>query len=81
MKVLSKQNTESWTQEHTCTECDAQLEVNIDDVKVKYVKGYSYEDPDYYSYLVNCPVCFKSSTLITNLIPKLVQIEIQKKRR
>lgn len=75
MEIISKLDTDNWSTEHACNNCESRLKINRHDLHSKLVKAYSYEEEDYCVYSVSCPVCKKPSTISLNTIPKLIQIE------
>jgi hypothetical protein len=75
MEVISKLDSDNWSAECTCTNCDSRLKINRHDLHSELIKAYSYEEEDYNIYHVHCPVCKKTSRVPLNIIPKLIQIE------
>lgn len=76
MKILKQPDT-NWSHKHTCSKCDAELEVEKTDVKYVYCSGYGRE-PDYDYWTATCPVCSESFHVPVTKIPKAVQVEIKK---
>ncbi len=78
MKIIAKQDVSNWSYHHTCSKCETQLEVEANDLHHYHYDG-DYRDPSYDSYSACCTVCSQSFTVPTNKIPKLIQIEAQKR--
>jgi len=56
MKVIKQPDTSGWKFEHTCSTCDAVLQVEASDVKYTYNPG-DFRDPGYESYYAYCACC------------------------
>ena len=76
MKIISRPDT-NWKYKHTCSKCDAVLEVEKGDVKHKNYPG-DQREPGYETWSAICPVCSNTFSIQATAIPKVVQIEIKK---
>lgn len=78
MKIISQIDTSTWSHKCKCGNCESQLEVEASDIRHSHSKSDGiYPSSD--SYYVCCPVCSYSVIILTNDMPKIVQIEAQKR--
>jgi hypothetical protein len=78
MKVISQVNIEDWSYECICDHCDSKLQVESNDLIYKFYDG-DFREPGYSVYQVTCAVCNNMLDISGNKIPKLIQIEAEKK--
>lgn len=79
MKIIKQPDT-SWSCQHTCSQCEAVLELEKTDIRCNYYSGSQYQnDPPSYSYYAICAVCGCSFSISVDSIPKIVKLELQKK--
>ena len=78
MKVLKKLDVSNWRYKKTCEKCDSELEIEVSDVKHQHYSG-DQRDPSYDEYWANCPVCSAKLQITKDKMPKLIQIQVEKK--
>jgi transcription elongation factor Elf1 len=78
MKILKKAEANTWKHVFTCEKCESELEAEAIDVIHVHHAG-DMRDPSYDSYHVTCAVCDHKHDLMTNKLPKVVQLEAKKR--
>lgn len=85
MKIISKPDITSWIHDCRCLTCDAQLELDYQDLKFRLEKQTGGDYGDYYSYdtdhyYIVCAVCGKQVYIDNNKvkIPFLLQEKVKK---
>lgn len=78
MKILKKAESTAWKHVFTCGKCESELEAEAIDVVHEHHAG-DMRDPSYDSYHVTCPVCSQKHILTFVEMPKVVQLEAQKR--
>lgn len=78
MKILKKAESSAWKHVFTCAKCESELEAEAIDVVHLHHTG-DMRDPSFDTYYVTCTVCSHRHDLITNKLPKVVQLEAQKR--
>lgn len=79
MKVISKPDVSQWAYAKTCPKCESQLEMDQSDIRHGHSEGDGpYPSSDY--YYANCPVCQESIHIPPDKIPKLLQIEVMRRK-
>lgn len=73
MKILKRPNT-NWSYKHTCSQCDAELEVEKGDV---YYAAHDAGPGPSESWSAYCPICTQCISIPKSDIPKAVQVEIK----
>lgn len=73
MKVIKTQNPDDWSLNIECKQCDSELEACAKDVMHEYYNG-DMREPGYDAYAVSCPVCENVINILTDKIPKTVQL-------
>lgn len=78
MKVLKTEKPEEWSLKITCNNCDSELEAEAKDVSHEWVNGDGL-DPvgarrGYDSYAVQCPICDDVIDILSDKLPKVVQL-------
>jgi len=73
MKVLKHPDTSTWKFEHTCSACDAVLEVEAKDINHKTERGDRPSESDYDSYYAYCAVCSTQFTIPEGKLTKAVK--------
>lgn len=71
MRVIEKPDYSSWTHVLTCKQCEAKLEIVLNDIKYTPPEYGVQWDP-YYSaehYSINCPICKKIAIIDKKHIP------------
>lgn len=76
MKVLKKQDITGWKHNHTCSNCESELEVEAKDLRHYRYDG-DCREPGYDAFSAQCAVCSTAFTIPSNKIPKLLQIEVK----
>jgi hypothetical protein len=79
MKVL-KQPDNTWNYKHICDTCDAELQVDKEDILHSHYSG-DMREPSYDTYRAQCPVCRQWFDIPESKITKIVKLEIQKGRK
>lgn len=78
MKIISQPDTEHWLHKCKCGKCESQLEANAMDICHTHSQGDGiYPAAD--TYNVKCPVCSNRIHVPSSVIPKIIQIEAQKR--
>lgn len=69
MKVLSKGKSilKNWSNIYRCTNCNAKLEVEFDDINVDHIEPFF--KADYYEFTVCCPECYKICSMDAKTLP------------
>lgn len=75
MKVIKKQDTSIWTHKYICETCDSELEIEVQDI---HYRG-DFRNPGFDDYWVTCLVCSAETSLSRDELPKLVQLQAQKR--
>lgn len=78
MKILKKVEVNTWKHVFTCTKCESELEADASDVVHEHHAG-NIRDPSFDTYHVTCPVCEYKHSLSFKEMPKVVQLEAQKR--
>jgi transcription elongation factor Elf1 len=78
VKILKKAEANTWKHVFTCEKCESELEAEAIDVVHEHYVG-DMRDPSFDNYHVNCAVCAHKHNLPTNKLPKVVQLEAQKR--
>jgi transcription elongation factor Elf1 len=78
VKILKKAEPSNWKHVFTCMKCESELEAEAIDVVHLHHTG-DMRDPLFDTYYVTCIVCSHRHDLITNKLPKVVQLEAQKR--
>ena len=73
MKVLKTEKPEEWSLKITCNNCDSELEAESKDVSHEWVNG-DMREPGYDSYAVQCPICDDVIDILSDKLPKVVQL-------
>jgi len=76
MKAL-KQPDNTWSYKHICETCDAELQVDKEDIHYQHYSG-DQRDPSYNTYYAECPVCHQSFDVPESKMSKIVKLEVQK---
>jgi len=80
MKIIKQPDTQNWIHNLTCIHCDAQLEINADDLILKHYDG-DQREPSYDQFSVICETCKSPITVLTNSVQKLIQLNLKRKQR
>jgi len=72
MKVINKVDISDWQYKYHCVQCDADLELDKDDVR--YFYGGQRDGDSYYA---DCIVCSQRFYISEKLIPKLLRLKIR----
>lgn len=80
MKVLKKQDVTNWSYKHTCVHCDSELEAEASDLSFGHVDG-DMREPGYDYFWATCTVCGMNFNVLTDKIPKLVQLAAKEKEK
>lgn len=74
MKIIKKADTANWTKRVTCHNCETELEVEPKDISHVRYDG-DFRESGYDSFHAYCAVCSEKLPLLSDGIPKLIQIE------
>jgi len=78
MKILEKPDVDSWSHNCRCSNCETKLEIDATDIRhIHSPSDGRYPSSD--TYNVQCPVCSHHINIPPALIPKIIQIEAQKR--
>lgn len=78
MKIIEKLDTSSWSYLCRCSNCETKLEIEATDIRHSHSSGDGvYPSSEY--YYVYCPVCSHSVNVTATVIPKVIQVEAQKR--
>jgi hypothetical protein len=78
MKVIKKQDITNWSYKHICDNCESELEVEGKDLRYNKYDG-DMREPGYVTYSACCAVCSEIFTIDEKKIPRLLQIEAEKR--
>lgn len=78
MKIIKSTKIDNWSHKITCSTCDSELEVELEDIKHHHYDG-DQRDPPYDRFYVTCPVCKVECIVPSNNLPKLAQIKIKER--
>lgn len=81
MKIISHGNNSIWTKQVTCTGCEAELEIEVEDIEYfisdKEAMSQQYDlDPEG-TYFVRCPECQTEITIKAKKIPPAIRDKIR----
>ncbi|CAB4196895.1 hypothetical protein UFOVP1290_415 [uncultured Caudovirales phage] len=81
MKIIKRVDISNWSHKHKCIHCDSELELDNKDIQYIYIAGDQREmTSGYQKFYANCAVCSNEFTIPTNLIPKALQINVEKRQ-
>ena len=78
MKIIEKIDVSNWSYNCQCSDCETKLEIEAVYLHYTHHNRDGIHPPsDIYS--AKCPVCFNYINVLANEIPKIIQIEAQKR--
>ena len=78
MKIIEKPDVSGWSHSCKCKNCETKLEVEAADLHYTHSEGDGiYPASD--NYYAQCPICSHHIYVPVNGVPKIVQIEAQKR--
>ena len=78
MKIIKKTDTATWNYPYTCSKCDTEMLVEKGDLVYKYLEPDRPGGNGDGVFSFYCLECHDKVRMLTDRIPKMVQIEVKK---
>lgn len=78
MKIIEAPDANSWSHPYTCDNCETKLEIEVNDINHTHSSRDGIYPPSE-NYSACCPVCSHYFCVLVKDLPKIIQIEAQKR--
>jgi hypothetical protein len=79
MKIIKQVDISNWCYNHTCEECETEMEADRSDIKYQYIAG-DRNEAGTDNFYFDCPVCSKSVYVPIAVVPKILQVLLKTNR-